>query len=444
VDSKFTPRSRGALAFTLAAAALLSGCSAGSSKPAAADDGQPIEVWARAGTDASTTYAAMFKEFTAKTGVQVNFQGVPDLDQQLQTRAASKKLPDIVINDSAALGNYTAQGYLVKVDKSTVEGNAKIADSLWNETKGLDGATYGVPFSRQTMVTMIRKDWREKLGLPVPKTQEDLEKLATAFATMDPDGNGQADTYGMTVPGSTERGYMAWWASSYLWQDGGGYLKDEGNGKFSATASTPETQKGVTWIKQQFCTPGNTQPGALTAATSVASPFFQTGKTGIILTGPYNFSSFDTSLGGKDKYEVIETPKGSVDSTVLAEGENIYVTASNGKPEQTKQVINYLVSADGQKAGMTAGKQPIVRVPVNSDVDAAAVYNDPRWAVVQNALKNSSKAFPSAINFVPIKQVAAEALNKIVADCGADNVASGLKDLDTAINNELTNQNAKS
>src|SRR6476661_9261034 len=212
----------------MASAALLTGCGSGSSAPAAKDNGQPIEVWARAGTDAATTYSALFKEFTAKTGVQVNFQGVPDLDQHLQTRAASKKLPDIVINDSAALGNYTSQGYLQKIDKSSVAGNDSIPDSLWKETQGLDGSTYGVPFSRQTMVTMIRKDWREKLGLPVPKTQEDLAKLATAFATQDPDGNGQADTYGMTVPGSTERGYFGWWASSYLWQDGGAYLKDDG------------------------------------------------------------------------------------------------------------------------------------------------------------------------------------------------------------------------
>jgi multiple sugar transport system substrate-binding protein len=443
VDSKFKARSRTVLAVAATSAALLTGCGSGASAPAAKDDGQPIEVWARAGTDASTTYAALFKEFTAKTGVPVNFQGVPDLDQQLQTRAASKKLPDIVINDSAALGNYTSQGYLQKVDRSSVSGGDKIADSLWTETVGQDGATYGIPFSRQTMVTMIRKDWREKLGLPVPKTQDDLAALATAFATKDPDGNGQADTFGMTVPGSTERGYLGWWASSYLWQDGGAYLKNNGNGKYTAAASSSETQQGVTWIKQQFCTPGNTQPGALTAATSAASPFFQTGKTGIILTGPYNFSSFDTALG-KDKYEVIEAPKGSVDNTVLAEGENIYVTATNGKKDQTRKVIDYLVSADGQKAGMTAGKQPVVRVPVNSDVDAAAVYNDPRWTVVQDALKNSSKSFPSAINFVPVKQAAAEALNKIFSDCAADNVASGLKDLDSAITHELTSQNATS
>ncbi len=375
--------------------------------------------------------------------MQVNFQGVPDLDQQLQTRAASKKLPDIVINDSAALGNYTSQGYLQEIDKSSVEGNNKISDSLWNEAKGLDGATYGVPFSRQTMVTLIRKDWREKLGMSIPKTQEDLDKLATAFATQDPDGNGQADTYGMVVPGSTERGYLGWWASSYIFQNGGSYLKDDGDGKFSSNASSSETEKGVTWVKQQFCTPGNVQPGALTAATSVATPFFQTGKAGIILTGPYNFGSFDAAMG-KDTYEAIPAPEGSVDNTVLAEGENIYVTASNAKKDQTKQVIDFLVSEEGQKAGMTAGKQPIVRVPVNSDIDAATVYNDPRWGVVQDALKDSSQAFPSAINFVPIKQAAAESLNKIVSDCGTDNIASGLKELDTAITTELQSQNAAS
>lgn len=443
MDSRTRLRTRAALAVTLAATAGLTACSGGAAATSATDDGQPIEVWARAGTDASTTYAALFKKFTETTGVKVNFQGVVDLDQQLQTRAASKKLPDIVINDSASLGNYTAQGYLQKIDKSSVSGNDQLPESLWRETQGLDGATYAVPFSRQTMVTMIRKDWREKLGLPVPKTRDDLAKLAAAFATQDPDGNGQNDTYGMAVPGSTERGYLGWWASSYLWQDGGGYLKDEGNGKFSSIAASAETKKAVTWIKSQFCTAGSTQPGALTAATGVASPFFQTGKAGIILTGPYNFASFDKSPG-KDAYEVIPTPAGSVDGTVLAEGENIYVTATNSKRQDTSKVIDFLVSADGQKTGMTGGKQPIVRVPVNSTVDAAAVYQDPRWSVVQDALKNSSESFPSAINFIPIKQDAAEALNKIMSECSVDNVESGLKSLDSAINEELSSQNAKS
>jgi multiple sugar transport system substrate-binding protein len=128
---------------------------------------------------------------------------------------------------------------------------------------------------------------------------------------------------------------------------------------------------------------------------------------------------------------------------VLAEGENIYVTATNAKTDDTKKVLDFLVSAEGQQVGMTGGKQPIVRLPVNSGVDAAKVYGDERWAVVQDALNTSSKALPSAINVIPIKQDAAEALNKIMSDCAADNITSGLDQLNATINDELSAQNAK-
>lgn len=47
----------------------------------------------------------------------------------------------------------------------------------------------------------MRKDWLDKLGLPVPRTIDDLYKVVKAFTLNDPDGNGKADTYGMTSSG---------------------------------------------------------------------------------------------------------------------------------------------------------------------------------------------------------------------------------------------------
>ena len=44
--------------------------------------------------------------------------------------------------------------------------------------------------------TFIRHDWLEKLGLPVPTTQQELVDAMIAFAKQDPDGNGVDDTYG--------------------------------------------------------------------------------------------------------------------------------------------------------------------------------------------------------------------------------------------------------
>lgn len=43
----------------------------------------------------------------------------------------------------------------------------------------------------------IRSDWLKKLNLEVPKTAEDLLKVAKAFTEQDPDGNGKKDTFGI-------------------------------------------------------------------------------------------------------------------------------------------------------------------------------------------------------------------------------------------------------
>lgn len=49
---------------------------------------------------------------------------------------------------------------------------------------------------------VIRKDWLDKLHLEVPKTSDDLLKVALAFAEQDPDGNGKKDTYGINIGAS--------------------------------------------------------------------------------------------------------------------------------------------------------------------------------------------------------------------------------------------------
>jgi len=75
--------------------------------------------------------------------------------------------------------------------------------SQMNETilanSAIDGKNYGIyrerDLSRQGII--IRKDWLEKVGLPEPKTLDDLYNVLKAFKEKDPDGNGKNDTFGM-------------------------------------------------------------------------------------------------------------------------------------------------------------------------------------------------------------------------------------------------------
>jgi len=427
-------------AAALSAMALVGSLSAcGGDDGKSSDSSKPLEVWSRSAPDPAKTYEAILAAFTQKTGIKVDYQGVIEFDTQLQARASSKDLPDVWINDAGLLGSYQSQGYVTKVEKGDIAGSDQITDETWAQNQGLDGATYGVPFSRQSFATVVRSDWRKKLGLPVPKTWDELAALANAFATKDPDGNGKADTYGMVVPGSSKRGYIGWWASSYIWQAGGDIVEKAGDTKYKSVINSPQTKTALEWVRKQFCTPGNVVPGSLNLTTS-DTPFFGEGTAGIYLTGPYTFSGYDKAPG-KDKYEVIPMPKGPVGTTTLAEGENIYFGAGSDKTAEQKALAEFLISPDAQKIGMApdGAAQPVVRLPVNKTLDAGAVRNDPRWKLVQDEYTANSKAFVWSINFQPIRQALGEGINKMMSSCSSD-LDAGLKSLDQAINAELKSQ----
>ncbi|MFP3813746.1 hypothetical protein, partial [Bacillus sp. SIMBA_005] len=71
----------------------------------------------------------------------------------------------------------------------------------------------------------------------------------------------------------------------------------------------------------------------------------------------------------------------------------------------------------------------IVRVPVNVDMDIMDAREDERWGVFQTAYENA-KYVPAVPNWTPFRQMQAEALNTIWADCGAD-VQAAMEELDT-------------
>ncbi|WP_328336880.1 sugar ABC transporter substrate-binding protein [Streptomyces violaceus] len=428
------------LAAALAVSGLLFGTAACGSGSGSARAGDPntLEVWTRSDPESAQTYQRVFAAFTKKTGIKIDYQPVMNFDQQLQSRASTKDLPDVMINDTALMGSYQAQGLLKPITPDSIAGHDEITAKSWSSTVGRDGRHYGIPYSRQAMTLFLRKDWREKLGLPQPKTWQDTLALAKAFATRDPDGDGKRNTYGMVVPGSAQNGYVAWWGSSYLWQGGVQILQKEGMG-YRPAMDSAAALRTVTWMKKNlFCgDSGVIQPSALTSVTANTTNF-QDGNAGMYLTGPYNISTFDEALG-KDKYEVLPAPAGPAGNAVLADGENVYFGAKTGKAKQEQALAAFLVSPEGQTLAMTGDHQPVVRIPVNSTLDAAKVRDDPRWSVVQKAYETASVQFPNAPDFAPIKQDTADALNAIFTYCGSD-VRSGLKELNDTLAGDLKDQ----
>ncbi len=68
-----------------------------------------------------------------------------------------------------------------------------------------DGKIYAITSKRANMANFgvwIRQDWLDKLGLSMPKTDEELLNVARAFRDGDPDGNGQNDTIPIALSGN--------------------------------------------------------------------------------------------------------------------------------------------------------------------------------------------------------------------------------------------------
>ncbi|WP_407835266.1 extracellular solute-binding protein [Streptomyces sp. DSM 116496] len=423
-DRRAAPTVLAASLAAVLALGTLTGCGADAgSDSAGGDDKAPLEIWVRKppGSPTEKTHQDLAAAFTKATGVEAKVTALfDDFETKLQQAAAQKDLPDLIVNDTAQLGTLVKQGLVREVRQSEVAGGDQLIPSSWEAARAADGKYYGVPFSAQTFALFVRKDWREKLGIAPPTGWDQLDALATAFTTGDPDGNGKADTYGYVIPGTTKRGYMDWYFSSFLWSAGGEYFTGEGE-SLKPAIDSPAAAAAARHLKDQFCADKSVVPGAVTAETTQAHPLFETGKGGIYLTGPYNMARFDKALG-KDKYEVLPLPPGpGGKSAVLAEGENTYLMAGSKNPKGQLKYAEFLIGAEGQSAGMagdTAGN--VVRLPVSKTVQLSAVRQDTRWQVFDEVYRTSGRYSPVVKEWTPFRQASAEALNGMVADCGSD------------------------
>ena len=150
---------------------------------------------------------------------------------------ASGDYPDVILIQQPNDNIYDQMrdaGKLVVLDeylKSASNLNEYTHQISWDSARQKDGHLYMLP--RCTIIRedfwFNRKDWRLKLGLPIPRTPEDWIEYSRAIATQDPDGNGRNDTYGvtdnnglMTISASSNiKNFAQSWHAGLRWYDDG-------------------------------------------------------------------------------------------------------------------------------------------------------------------------------------------------------------------------------
>ena len=197
----------------------------------------------------------------------------------------------------------------------------------------------------------IRQDWLDKLGLEAPRTWDEMVKVAEAFVTQDPDGNGEDDTIGILGPsnsdhmnaiGGNQYGLDPLFSSFQSYPQ---YWLQGEDGTVEYGSIQPETRDALEKISELY-TNKLIDPEMLVRSDS-KEPLLA-GKVGIFF-GPWwsGYTVADATLAGAADWRAYFTPLSEDGNyyTHMAEPTTQYVVASKAckNPEAAFKIINYLI-----------------------------------------------------------------------------------------------------
>lgn len=197
-----TPETRG-LRRLAAGLLMAAGTTLAAGAGARADDAV-VHVWHTETNPASQeAMAGIVERFeAAHPGVKIEAEALAwgDLEGKIMASLAAGSPPELAHGQPITCAALQAQGLLLPLD-DVVQSIGE--DNLWDHIKKVcraDGHYYGLVHAAGTSLLVYRKDWAAEKGLKAPKTWDDLLADAEAL-TMDRDGDGKVDVYGMTIPG---------------------------------------------------------------------------------------------------------------------------------------------------------------------------------------------------------------------------------------------------
>ncbi len=212
--------------------------------------------------------------------------------------AGNQDWPDIfVTNDLPLISEMISSGKLMALDDVIANYPNDILRDLYAQNPQIfypvqqDGKTYGLPIfeegSGNPPVMYIRQDWLDALGLQAPTTIEEFEQVLDAFTNGDPDGNGQKDTFGLSM--SLDKGFMTQMAGADAiigaYTDHLPKIWTENEAGELVYGSVDPSLKPVLGVLRGWMEKGYIDPEAGILDQTKASEAFVQGKSGIIF-GP--------------------------------------------------------------------------------------------------------------------------------------------------------------
>ncbi|SFL59330.1 putative aldouronate transport system substrate-binding protein [Paenibacillus sp. 1_12] len=313
------------------------------------------------------------KELAKRTGVQVNFKHPPQGQdrEQFNLMVASNELPDMIETNWFNNGVYPGGAQKALNDKvitplnDLIKNNAPNLNKLLNEDKDLakmlqtdDGKYFVFPMIRNSFSQvyngpMIRKDWLDELGLPVPTTIDEWEIALRAFKEKKGAATPLSIIYTNTGGMDIKDAFIGAFKTS-----AGFYVNDEGKVKYGPS---DKQYKDATLLFRKWYNEGLLDKDfAVTDVKANNNKILsgQSGSTVYLLSG--GLQSYTDAMKAKEpKFNMVGTPY-----PTLTKGETpfigqydfkvepnrgVAITANMKKPELAAQWLDYAYGKEGNE-----------------------------------------------------------------------------------------------
>ena len=205
-----------------------------------------------------------------------------DIYTVVNTRVANGEAPDLLNIDVFA--DYQADGLLLPAkDWVSEKTYAKFYPSFLDQSV-VDDTVWAVPDLASARALYYNKDILEAAGVAVPTTWEELKAACEAIKASNP------DVYPWGVDMTTDEGQACF--AYYAWNNGGGFVDDEGNWTLNSAENVEAVNFVVGLIKDGLT---NTDPANQTRYD--LQEMFAAGKLAMMI-GPNQISKYCQENGG--------------------------------------------------------------------------------------------------------------------------------------------------
>ncbi|GAA0429073.1 ABC transporter substrate-binding protein [Leifsonia naganoensis] len=312
---------------------------------------------------------------------------------------SAKKGPDIVAMPAENLPVYASKGAFAKLDdfySSDATKKASLNPSAV-EMEKVDGSYYGVPTGFVPLSVIYNKTLFDKAGISSFPTTWDEWVADAKKLTVDEDGDGTPEQYGLALPDHATVGNGVW---ASLFYGNGGEIVD---GSTSALDSKANTETLTYWA--DAVRNGKISPTGLDGVAS--DKLFSSGKAAMEIGGPWMAS---VATENKIDYGIAGIPAGPKSSAASTIGISAAVTAQadSTKKAAAEKFFDYFFTKEVATKWSLGSGWP----PLRTDIPSSAVASNPVVASLTDLVGDARPLLPGVANSTDVLSAVDEATQK--------------------------------